>query len=187
MNSLPPWPKPDNFHTIVFDFDGVFTNNQVWVGEDGREYVSCSRGDGLGIDLLRCAQKNGLLRAHCFILSTEKNTVAIRRAEKLKLPIELGVRNKLTFLRDYFAQRLPMETTPLQGMVYLGNDLNDLAVMQQAGFAVAPADAHPRILQIAHAVLPQCGGAGFVRAFIERFLSIDHLTTEQLHELISDC
>jgi 3-deoxy-D-manno-octulosonate 8-phosphate phosphatase KdsC-like HAD superfamily phosphatase len=45
-------PELKNIHTIVFDFDGVFTNNKVWVDEDGKETVRCDRSDGLGFDLL---------------------------------------------------------------------------------------------------------------------------------------
>jgi len=46
-------PGPADLHTIVFDFDGVFTDNKVWVDRDGRESVRCDRADGLALDFLR--------------------------------------------------------------------------------------------------------------------------------------
>ena len=45
---LPDWR---DLHTIVFDFDGVFTDNKVWVDQNGVESVRCDRGDGLGFDI----------------------------------------------------------------------------------------------------------------------------------------
>jgi 3-deoxy-D-manno-octulosonate 8-phosphate phosphatase KdsC-like HAD superfamily phosphatase len=58
--------------------------------------------------------------------------------------------------------------------------------MRRAGYAVAPADAHPRVRAAAHLVLEERGGAGCVRAFIERWLGIDQLTDEEIDELVSD-
>jgi 3-deoxy-D-manno-octulosonate 8-phosphate phosphatase (KDO 8-P phosphatase) len=69
-------------------------------------------------------------------------------------------------------------------VIYLGNDLNDLPVILRAGFSVAPADAHERVCRAASVVLPQAGGNGFVRAFVERLLDIQNMTTEELHELV---
>jgi 3-deoxy-D-manno-octulosonate 8-phosphate phosphatase (KDO 8-P phosphatase) len=50
-------PSVNEIHTIVFDFDGVFTNNKVWVDQDGRESVCCDRSDGLAFDILRIFQR----------------------------------------------------------------------------------------------------------------------------------
>jgi 3-deoxy-D-manno-octulosonate 8-phosphate phosphatase KdsC-like HAD superfamily phosphatase len=43
-------------------------------------------------------------------------------------------------------------------LFFLGNDLNDMALMREVGFAVAPSDAHPLIRKIADLVMPQNGG-----------------------------
>ena len=71
------WPDP--VALVVFDFDGVMTDNRVLVFSDGTEAVMCHRGDGLGIDRLREAEVPML------ILSTETNPVVAARARKLKL------------------------------------------------------------------------------------------------------
>ncbi|MDD5240721.1 MAG: hypothetical protein PHG47_03245 [Sulfuricella sp.] len=180
------FPTLAAIHTVVFDFDGVFTDNKVWVDQDGRESVRCDRGDGLAFDLIRTFQRRGRLTAEFFILSKEANPVVLARAKKLKLGCHHGVGDKLGFIVEYLAARLPGDADPFAGMVYLGNDLNDLPLMRRAGYAVAPADAHPLVCDIAHLIMPQRGGEGFVRAFIERLLGIDHLTKEEIDELVSD-
>ena len=180
------FPALKDIHTIAFDFDGVFTDNKVWVDQDGRESVRCDRGDGLAFDLVRAFRQRGKLNAEFFILSKEPNPVVLARARKLKLDCHHGIRDKLTFMREYLATRFPASLDSFAGLVYLGNDLNDLPLMRRAGYVVAPADAHPQVQKVAHLVLEQRGGEGFVRAFIERLLGIHQLTHEELNELISD-
>jgi 3-deoxy-D-manno-octulosonate 8-phosphate phosphatase (KDO 8-P phosphatase) len=179
-----PLPAPSAVHTMVFDFDGVFTDNKVWIDQNGIESVRCDRGDGLAIDLIRTWHRKFTLDTDIFILSKEANPVVLMRARKLGLPCHQGVTNKLAFLDEHLRQR-NSGATPFAGLIYLGNDLNDLPVMLRAGYAVAPADAHPRIKEIAHLVLAQKGGHGFVRAFVEQWLGIDQFTLEELDELIS--
>jgi YrbI family 3-deoxy-D-manno-octulosonate 8-phosphate phosphatase len=181
-----PLPALDSVHTVVLDFDGVLTDNKVWVDQDGRESVRCDRGDGLAFDIVRAFQKRGTLRATFMIVSKEPNPVVLARAKKLKIECHHGVSDKLGFIRDYLSKQYPALSEPFAGVVYLGNDLNDLPLMRRSGFAVAPADAHPRVKEISHLVLEQRGGDGFFRAFIERLLGINELTGEQLDELISD-
>lgn len=181
-----PLPSLTQIHTVVFDFDGVFTDNKVWVDQDGCESVRCDRGDGLAFDLIRAFKRRGKLKADFFILSKETNPVVSARARKLKLDCRHGVGDKLGFMIDYLADRIPGHADPFAGLVYLGNDLNDLPIMRRAGFAVAPADAHPMVCNIAHLVMLQRGGEGFVRAFIELLLGIKHLSKEEIDELVSD-
>lgn len=184
MNRPQSWPLLADVHTIAFDFDGVFTNNKVFVDQNGVESVRCDRGDGLGIDLLRAARDRGDLKAEIFILSKEPNPVVLARARKLKLDCRHGVADKKQHLEQYFADQRPGDEAPFSGLVYLGNDLNDLSVMQVAGFSVAPTDAHPLIRRIATVTLEQPGGEGFVRAFVEHLLDFEHLSVEDINERI---
>jgi len=179
-------PPLDTIHTVAFDFDGVFTDNKVWVNEDGLESVRCDRGDGLAFDLVRAFQKRGTLPINFFILSKESNPVVLTRAKKMKLECFHGIGNKLEFMRDYLQTHHSFED-PFTGLVYVGNDLNDLPLMRRSGFAVAPADAHYKVKEVAGSIFTQRGGEGFVRAFIEQLLGINDLTEEEIDELISDC
>jgi len=176
-------PKWSDIHTIIFDFDGVFTDNKVWIDQDGRESVRCDRGDGLAFDLLR-----GFIAKHAwdlkyFILSKEKNPVVSARAYKLQVECRQGVSEKATFIQDYLKSLALKHQHPSAGFIYVGNDLNDLGAMKVAGFSVAPSDAHPLIRELANMVLPEKGGEGFVRSFIERLLHVDELSSEDIEEL----
>ena len=134
-------PTTSDVHTIIFDFDGVFTDNKVWVDQGGREWVRCDRADGLAIRLLRSALRGGLVETEVFILSTETNPVVRERAAKLRLACHQGVSDKLSFMQDHLASRFPESVDPYAGVVFLGNDLNDLPLLRRAGWAVVPADA----------------------------------------------
>ena len=175
----------EDIHTVVFDFDGVFTNNKVWVDQDGRDIVRCDRGDGLAFDLVRVFQSRKRLAAEFFILSKETNPVVLCRAKKLKLDCYHGVSNKLSFMVTHFNNRFPDNASPFCGLVYLGNDLNDLPIIRRAGYSVVPNDAHPLVKKYASAIFPQNGGDGFVRAFIEELLDIEKLSIEELCEFVS--
>ena len=172
---------------IIFDFDGVFTNNKVYVGQDGAELVCCDRGDGLGLNFLNYAKKHGLINASWMILSKEKNPAVLARAKKLEIDCHHGVQDKLAFVQSMIAKESESFPKGMNDIIYLGNDLNDLAVMRLVGFAVAPADAHPLIRKVAHLNLTKCGGDGFVREFVEWFLGFHHWTEEQIHEFVSNC
>jgi 3-deoxy-D-manno-octulosonate 8-phosphate phosphatase (KDO 8-P phosphatase) len=181
-------PSICDVHTIVFDFDGVFTNNKVWIDQDGRESICCDRGDGLAFDLIRAFKKTSRDPfPDIFILSKEKNSVVVERAKKLQVDCKYGIDNKLKYIKDFFSQTHPKRQKPFEGLIYIGNDLNDFLVMKSAGYSVAPMDAHPKILGIANLVIPINGGDGFVRAFIEKFLRLHTLKEGEFDEFISNC
>jgi N-acylneuraminate cytidylyltransferase len=138
---------------LVFDFDGVMTDNRVVVFEDGREGVLCSRGDGMGMDRLR---ETGLAVA---VISKEGNPVVTARCRKLKIPCVQGVGDKLPVLQGIVAE----QGITLADVAYMGNDINDLECMQAVGLAIAPADAEPPILCISGLVTIAKGGFGAVR------------------------
>lgn len=180
------WPDIRRVHTIVFDFDGVFTDNHVYVTDDGHEAVRCDRADGLAIDFLRRYRSHHAPSLDFFILSTERNPVVAARARKLRLDCHQDIGDKLAFLTRHLRERRPHDAKPFAGLVYLGNDLNDLPVLHRAGFSIVPVDAHPRVKREANAVLAQRGGEGFVRAAIERLLRVEKMSLEEIHELVSD-
>ena len=83
----------------------------------------------------------------------------------------------------YLANYLDKNNLDTKGLVYLGNDLNDLPAMRIAGFSVAPSDAHAVILDEADVILSQRGGDGFVRAFIELLLGLEKMSADEVAEL----
>ena len=173
-------PTLEKFHTLVFDFDGVFTDNKVYVNQDGVESVACNRLDGLGLDIIRKYIKEKNLDIDIFILSTEQNDVVIKRANKLKLKCFYGINDKLLFLKDYIYKKFK-NSNANEGLLYLGNDLNDLSVMEFSGFSAAPSDAHPIIKRMASHILLNKGGNGCVRELIEKLIKLDKDTYKRLH------
>ena len=87
--------KKDKIKLIVFDFDGVMTDNRVTINERGEESVRVNRADGLGVDLLRNA---GI---PMMIMSTEENPIVLHRAKKLKLFCLSSIKDKAEALRQY--------------------------------------------------------------------------------------
>ena len=167
------FPHWRDVHTIALDFDGVFTDNKVWNGSDGTEFVKCDRGDGLAFEMLRrFSQREGWL-IDCFIISKEPNIVVSKRAKKLKVDCYQGVDDKLGFLKQHIASRVLGDNTASSGLVYIGNDINDLQAMKYAGNSIAPADAHPYIKKVATHVLNRNGGDGFVRESFEKIMRLN--------------
>ncbi len=138
---------------VVYDFDGVLTDNRVWVSQDAQESVACNRADGLWINEIR---KLGIGQ---MILSTETNPVVQARAKKIGLPVIQGVEDKLAVLRAHLAK----EGLSFSDICYVGNDCNDLACLEAAGVSMAPLDSHPEVLRVARVPLAAMGGAGVVR------------------------
>ena len=154
-------------HTIIFDFDGVMTNNKVYCSASGNEFVQCDRSDGYAFDLLRKFIKIKKLHIDYFILSTEKNSVVKHRAEKLKVECFQGQSSKIDFLKNYLKINFSNHMNPEKGIIYLGNDLNDYRIMKFVGYTFAPVDAHPIIKKNSKFVIEKKGGEGFVRKFVE--------------------
>ena len=152
------WPK--RVSLVVFDFDGVMTDNRVWVDEGGHEMVAAYRSDTFGISRL-AAQGISTL-----VISTETNPVVEARCQKIHIECIQGVTDKAPVLADILRQRniAPEET------IFVGNDINDLGCFKLAGYAVAVADAIPEALNSADLVLSHNGGYGAVRELCELIL-----------------
>jgi len=175
-----------NIHSIVFDFDGVFTDNKVYTNSNGKEFVMCDRADGLGLGMLRSFLLQKALSIDLMIVSREINKVVRSRAKKLKLSVHQGVYNKLEFLKEKLAKNLNEVSDPFQGLIYLGNDLNDLSMIKHAQYSIVPCDAHPIVQTRATHILTKKGGHGFVREFIEHFINLEQLSIGDIDELISN-
>ena len=138
---------------VVFDFDGVFTDNRVWVNERGEEAVACSRADGFGLRRLAAAGVDAL------ILTTETVPVATARARKLEIDCRQAVPDKLAALEEEAAGR----QVALDEVAFVGNDVNDVSCLRAVGLPVVPADAWPEAREHARWVLERRGGEGCVR------------------------
>lgn len=145
---------------VVLDFDGVLTDDRVWVAADGSEMVAAHRGDGMGIELVR---EHGV---EVVVLSRETNPVVAARCRKLGISYQHGVRDKVPALEALLADR----QLDHDQIVYVGNDVNDLGCLRIAGCGVAVADAHPKVLAEADLVLSRPGGYGAVRELCDQII-----------------
>jgi len=148
---------PDFIAAVVLDFDGVFTDNKVIVFQDGREAVVCDRGDGWGLAQLK---RLGVL---ILVLSTEENPVVQARCDKLVIACMHGIQDKLTALMAW----LGANKIDISQVVYVGNDVNDLACLRAAGCGIAVCNAHSRARTAAKIVLSTPGGQGAIREIAE--------------------
>ena len=149
----PPRRMPETIRLLVLDFDGVLTDNRVWVDQDGREMVAANRSDSLGINRLRQAG------VETVVISMETNPVVAARCRKMNVPCIQGENDKATALNKLLLER----NIDASEAVFLGNDVNDLPCFPLVGWAVAVADAMPEVARQADFVLTRPGGHAAVR------------------------
>ncbi len=153
---------PEKISLVLMDFDGVMTDDRVWVDENGHEMVVAHRGDGMGVAMVQ--QKLGI---DLIVISKEKNPVVARRCEKLHLSYHQGVDKKAAVIDAILTER----NLDKREVVYIGNDINDLECFEKVGFRVCPADAQEVIKRKADLVLRKSGGMGAVREFCDLLLA----------------
>jgi N-acylneuraminate cytidylyltransferase len=153
---------PKKIELIICDFDGVITDNKVWTDQDGREMVAAYRSDSIRIRELR---ERGM---DVIILSSEVNSVVAARAKKMGVEAihGVGLQDKGRVMREILEQK----KVKAEHVVYVGNDLNDLACFEIAGWNVAVADAYPQVIRAADFVLTKAGGHGAVRELCDLIL-----------------
>jgi len=154
-------PFPQKVELLVMDFDGVLTDNRVWVDEQGHESVASNRSDSLGLNNLRAQTK-----VQTLVISKEVNLVVTARCSKIKLECLQAVDDKPALLAKVMKER----GIDPEHVIYMGNDTNDLPCFPLVGYAVAPADAHPEVLLGVDHVTSLSGGRGAVRELCDLIL-----------------
>ncbi len=153
---------PEKIDLIICDFDGVLTDNRVWVDRDGRESVAACRSDSIRVKDMRA------FGIEIMILSSEVDPVVAARAKKMRVEAVQGValHDKGRVMREILQQK----NIDAANVIYIGNDLNDLPCFGVAGWAVAVADAYPEVLRAADFVLSKPGGHGALRELCDYLL-----------------
>jgi YrbI family 3-deoxy-D-manno-octulosonate 8-phosphate phosphatase len=152
---------------IIFDFDGVFTTNEVYIDQNGIESVVCSRSDGLGLARLR------ELNMKVCIVSTEENPVVSVRARKLKLECHQGVANKSIAVRKLCSEY----NVPFSDVMFVGNDINDIPVLKVVGVPVGVSDSFEEIFPYIKFITKNSGGRGAVREICDIIFSLRQQTS----------
>lgn len=152
--------------TFVFDIDGVLTDGTVLLLDNGLQARQMHVKDGLALQM---ALKNGY---RVVILSGGYSEPVIGRFQKLGVQeVFLDVKDKAAFLGQYLAER----GLEWKEVLFMGDDLPDVAVLQQVGVPTCPADAVMEVKKVAKYISPIKGGYGCVRDVIEKVLKLnDH-------------
>lgn len=153
------YQKATPIRLLLTDCDGVLTDAGVYYSEQGEVLKRFSMRDGMGVERLR-----ELVGVETGIITGENSPIVAQRAAKLGIrELHLGAKNKKQTLLDILERR---QLEPEQ-IAYIGDDLNDEAVMQVAGLSACPSDAIEGILNIADYICLQPGGHGAFREFAE--------------------
>ncbi|HEY5801573.1 MAG TPA: phenylphosphate carboxylase subunit delta, partial [Burkholderiaceae bacterium] len=146
---------------MIFDIDGVLTDGSLYYGADGEAIKRFNVHDGLGIKLLEQA---GIATA---IISARQAPIVTRRAQDLGIPfVYQGVHDK----RITFAQLLADSGHLAADCGFLGDDVIDLPVLSQAGFAISVPNGHPEVHARVHHVTRLSGGNGAAREVCDMLL-----------------
>lgn len=158
-------PFPSDIKLLILDVDGVLTDAGMYHSESGNIMKKFNAKDGMGIlQLTKTGFQVGI------ISSGFKGELVKQRAETLKIQhFYLGREHKLEILKQW-CNDLKIS---LSQVAMIGDDVNDLEVMQAIGFCACPADAATKILRQADCVLSKKGGEGCVREFIEEIMGVE--------------
>lgn len=153
--------KAKNIRLVIFDVDGVMTDGSLFYGDDGQEYKAFNSKDGHGLRMLKeCNIKAA-------IITGRTSDVVEHRMKNVGIDlIYQGYRDKNPALEKL----IDKSGVAAENMAFVGDDVVDLPVMSQVGFAIAVQDAHPYVKKHAHWITPSTGGHGAVRDVCELLL-----------------
>lgn len=148
---------------LILDVDGVLTDGGIIYDENGLETKRFNVKDGLGG--IKTAQKAGLEFA---IISGRKSKVTDLRMNELGIKhVYTGVKNKLECYEGLIAEMGGLKD---ENVAYIGDDLNDMALLQRIGLSATVADSFSYIKENVDFITTRKGGDGAVREFIEEIL-----------------
>jgi 3-deoxy-D-manno-octulosonate 8-phosphate phosphatase (KDO 8-P phosphatase) len=151
--------KAHKIKLLLTDCDGVLTDGCVYYSENGEELKKFSLRDGMGVERLRnlCGIDSG-------ILTRENSEIVRRRGEKLKMQhLYLGVRDK----KEKLVEIMDKHKLLAHEIAYIGDDTNDIEVLEAAGLSACPVDAFEPVKKSVHYICKAAGGAGAFRELAE--------------------
>ncbi len=152
-----------NITTLMFDYDGVFTDGKVLLTENGDQLRTANVKDGY---VLQLAKKKGFRIA--VISGGTSNTVVTRMNGLNITDVFIKVNHKINVYHDYLAKHQLKN----EEVLFMGDDIPDLHIMQEVGVAICPADAAEEIKAISHYISHVKGGDGCVRDIVEQVMKV---------------
>jgi 3-deoxy-D-manno-octulosonate 8-phosphate phosphatase (KDO 8-P phosphatase) len=145
----------------IFDVDGVLTDGSLWIGENGEQFKAFHALDGHGLKLLK---KGGIEP----LVITGRDSPAVRRRLA-----DLGLVHAVFGAADKLAAAEALRSQlglAWRALAVIGDDWPDLPLLERAGFACAPPNAHAEVQAVAHHVTAARGGQGAAREFCDLLL-----------------
>ena len=153
---------------ILLDVDGTMTDGGMYYGESGDVFKRFDAQDGLAIH--RMITRHNMNFG--FISAGATTNIVQKRAKKLGIKrVYCGTRPKIQVAEEWLDEM----NLNFEQVAYLGDDLNDLPIINRAGISACPANARPQIQMASDVVLNRKGGHGCVREFIEDVMAYDIL------------
>ncbi|MBT3865625.1 HAD hydrolase family protein [Candidatus Woesearchaeota archaeon] len=147
-----------NIKLLCLDFDGTLTDGCVYISEDKLESIKADRTDGLGLEFVRKYTDIDVI-----ILSRETNKVVAARASKLNIPCTQGLNDKIS----NFMEEVKKRKLDVSEVCFVGDDLNDIEVIQKAGLGIAVGSGFEQVKKVADYITKRNGGNGAVREVCE--------------------
>ena len=146
---------------VLTDIDGVWTDGGMYYDQNGNEWKKFNTSDSAGVLFLK------KLNIPVGIITGENTEILKKRAEKLKIDFLFqGVENKLNV-----AKKLCIELNiNLNEVAYIGDDLNDIILLENVGFSAAPKNAPIYIKERVDFITSKDGGNGAFREFVEELI-----------------
>lgn len=167
--------KLKNIKAFVLDIDGVLTDATIHVTESGEQLRRFNVRDGYAIQL---AVKKGYL--FCVISGGKSESVIFRLKGLGITDVHLGITRKLELYNEFMLKH----ELQAENVIYMGDDIPDIPVMNAAGVKACPSDAVEEVKEICDYISPKKGGEGCVRDVIEKVLKVqdnwfDHYSNGQ--------
>jgi len=160
-----------NIKLIITDIDGVWTDGGMYYDKQGNELKKFNTSDSAGVAFLKA------VKLPVAIITGEDTEIVKHRAEKLKIDyLFIARRNKLKTATD-LVNKLGIS---LKEVAFLGDDINDIPLLKEAGLSAVPANAQPYVKKHAGWVLKSKSGDGVFREFVERILRKNKLFQKAL-------
>jgi len=150
--------KIKNLKLLIMDVDGVLTDGGMYYTEKGDEFKKFNTRDGMAVELWRNAGGKTMF------ITGEKLELIKRRAEKLKIDyVLLGIKDKYNAVKEV----LDKEGIKLEEAIYIGDDVNDLPLLQKVGFSACVTDGIYAVKKEVDYITKRKGGEGAVRELVD--------------------
>ena len=154
--------KCSSIKLMITDVDGVLTDGGMYYSEKGESFKKFNTRDGMGVKLLRNH------KIPVVIITGENSKIVLKRAKKLLIKdVFIGIKKKELLLSKICKKYHVNENN----IAYIGDDLNDLNILQQVGFSASPKDGMAVIKKKSNYVCNAKGGEGVLREIADMIIS----------------